>query len=188
MFIKDSIVVIATQYYKGYNVSSNVKIIYRYLLCKVGKLVVYYIQLVLLFQQQLEAIVQEKEVILLHMQLVDSSRQKQTGNQFREVLKRKSRIRIGLELTIAAYYEIAISISQRFLYRSTAFCADKGDNNKVQKKKNTQLVIANIQARHIMHIAGIVYAQGIIEQVGAIANKQQQFCMLSIDQHQFLGF
>ena len=42
MFIKDSIVVIATQYYKGYNISSNVKIIYRYLLRKVGKLVVYY--------------------------------------------------------------------------------------------------------------------------------------------------
>ena len=43
MFIKDGIVVIATQYYKGYNVSSNVKIIYRYLPRKVGKLVVYYI-------------------------------------------------------------------------------------------------------------------------------------------------
>jgi hypothetical protein len=28
VFIKDSIVVFVTQYYKGYNVSSNVKIIY----------------------------------------------------------------------------------------------------------------------------------------------------------------
>jgi hypothetical protein len=28
IFIKDSIVVFVTQYYKGYNVSSNVKIIY----------------------------------------------------------------------------------------------------------------------------------------------------------------
>jgi hypothetical protein len=28
VFIKDSIVVFVTQYYKGYNVSSNIKIIY----------------------------------------------------------------------------------------------------------------------------------------------------------------
>jgi hypothetical protein len=40
IFIKDSIVVFVTQYYKGYNVSGDVKIIYRYLLREVGELVV----------------------------------------------------------------------------------------------------------------------------------------------------
>jgi hypothetical protein len=40
IFIEDSIVVFITQYYKGYNVSSNVKIIHQYLPREVGELVV----------------------------------------------------------------------------------------------------------------------------------------------------
>ena len=40
IFIKDSIVVFVTQYYKGYAVSGNVKIIHRYLLREVGELLV----------------------------------------------------------------------------------------------------------------------------------------------------
>jgi hypothetical protein len=40
IFIENSIVVFVTRYYKGYNVSSDVKIIYQYLPRKVGELVV----------------------------------------------------------------------------------------------------------------------------------------------------
>jgi hypothetical protein len=78
----------------------------------------------------------EKEVISSHMWPADLSRRKWTSDQFREALKRKSRIRLGLELTIAAYCEIAISISRRFLRGSTAFRADKGDENKKWNKEN----------------------------------------------------
>ncbi|CBF82251.1 predicted protein [Aspergillus nidulans FGSC A4] len=41
IFIKDSLVVFVTAYYKGFYASNNVKIIYQYLPCEVGKLVVY---------------------------------------------------------------------------------------------------------------------------------------------------
>ncbi|KAF3032321.1 hypothetical protein E8E12_002369 [Didymella heteroderae] len=41
-FIEDGMVAIATRYHKGYNVSGDVKIIYRYLPREVGELVVYY--------------------------------------------------------------------------------------------------------------------------------------------------
>jgi hypothetical protein len=40
LFIKDSMVVFATRYHKGYNVSGDVKIIHQYLPREVGKLVV----------------------------------------------------------------------------------------------------------------------------------------------------
>jgi hypothetical protein len=40
IFIKDSIVVFITRYYKRYNVSSDVKIIYQYLPREVSELVV----------------------------------------------------------------------------------------------------------------------------------------------------
>jgi hypothetical protein len=38
-----------------------------------------------------------------------------------------------------------------------------------------------MQARHIVHVVGIVYARGIIEQAGAVADKRQQFWMLSTE-------
>jgi hypothetical protein len=43
VFIEDGIVVFVTRYHKGYNVSGDVKIIHRYLLRKVGELVVWYL-------------------------------------------------------------------------------------------------------------------------------------------------
>lgn len=49
IFIEDGMVVFATRYYKGYNVSGDIKIIYRYLPREVGELVVWYLWLVLLF-------------------------------------------------------------------------------------------------------------------------------------------
>ena len=55
MFIENGMVAIATRYHKGYNVSGDVKIIHRYLPREVGELVVYYMWLVLPFQQRLEA-------------------------------------------------------------------------------------------------------------------------------------
>jgi hypothetical protein len=42
IFIEDGIVVFATRYHKGYNVSGDVKIIHRYLPRQVGELLVYY--------------------------------------------------------------------------------------------------------------------------------------------------
>jgi hypothetical protein len=103
-------------------------------------------------------------------------------------LKRESRIGLGLELTILAYREIAISISRRFLRGSTAFRSEEGDKNEEWNEENTWLAIADMQAGHTVHIAGIIYARGIIEQAGAVADKRQQFRMSSTDWHRFLGF
>jgi hypothetical protein len=63
VFIEDGMVVFATRYHKGYNVSGDVKIIHRYLPREVGELVVWYMWLVLPFQQRLEVLVWGKEVI-----------------------------------------------------------------------------------------------------------------------------
>jgi hypothetical protein len=97
----------------------------------------------------------------------------------REALKRKSWIRIGQEWTIAAYCKIAISISWRFLRRSTAFKAEEGDKNKAWDEEQAGALIADKQAGHTAHIAGLIYARGIIEQARAVADKQQQFWALS---------
>ncbi|KAI8930521.1 hypothetical protein NX059_012133 [Plenodomus lindquistii] len=188
IFVEDGMVVFVTRYHKGYNVSGDVKIIHRYLPREVGELLVYYMWLVLPFQQRLEAMVWEKEVISSHMWPADPSGRKWTSDRFREALKRESRIGMGLELTISAYREVAIGISRRFLRGSTAFQANEGEENEAWNEENAWSAIADMQAGHTMHIAGMIYARGIMEQAGAVADKRQQFRMSSTDWHRFLGF
>jgi hypothetical protein len=45
-----------------------------------------------------------------------------------------------------------------------------------------------MQAGHTVHVAGMIYARGIIEQAGAVADRRQQFRTSSTDWHRFLGF
>jgi hypothetical protein len=106
----------------------------------------------------------------------------------REGLKRESRVGLGLELTIAGYREIAIGISRRFLRGSTAFKTEEGEENGEQDAENIEAGIADEQAGHTAHIAGMIYARDMIELAGAVADKRQQFRMSSTDWHGFLGF
>jgi hypothetical protein len=187
VFIEDGMVVFVTLYYKGYNVSSNVKIIHRYLPREVGELVVWYMWLVLPFQQRLEALVWEKEVVSSHMWPADPNGCKWTTDRLCEALKRETRIAMGQEWTFARYRVMAIGISWWFLHGSTAFQAnereEKGDN-----EETAEVSIADEQADHTLHVAGLVYARRIMEQAGAVADKRQQFRASSTDWHRFLGF
>jgi hypothetical protein len=79
----------ATRYHKGYAISGDVKIIHQYLPSEVGELVVWYLWLVLPFQQRLEAMVWEKEAISSHMWPADPNGRKWTSERFREALKRR---------------------------------------------------------------------------------------------------
>jgi hypothetical protein len=188
MGIEDGMVYVATRYHKGYAISGDVKIIHRYLPREVGELVVWYLWLVLPFQQRLEAMVWEKEAVSSHMWPADPNGRKWTSERFREALKRESRIGLGQELTIASYREIAIGISRRFLRRSTAFTAEEGDENEEWNEENRESLIADEQAGHTAHIAGMIYARGVMEQAGVVAEKRQQFRASSIEWHRFLGF
>jgi hypothetical protein len=90
IFIEDGMVVFVTRYHKGYNVSGDIKIIHRYLPREVGELVVWYLWLVLPFQQRLEALVWEKEAVSSHMWPADPSGHKWTTDRLRKALKRES--------------------------------------------------------------------------------------------------
>jgi hypothetical protein len=100
IFIEDGMVVFVSRYHKGNNVSGDVKIIHRYLPREVGELVVWYLWLMLPFQQRLEALVWGKEAISSHMWPADPNGRKWTTERLREALKREGRIRMGQELTI----------------------------------------------------------------------------------------
>ncbi|KAG9380640.1 RecQ Superfamily II DNA helicase [Pyrenophora tritici-repentis] len=131
--LSDGMVVFVTRYHKGYKVSGDVKIIHRYLPREVGELVVWYMWLVLPFQQRLEALVWEKEAVSSHMWPADPSGRKWTTDRLREALKRESRIAMGQEWTFAGYREMAIGISRRFCI--LGFQAGLDDQRRSSKRK-----------------------------------------------------
>jgi peptide subunit release factor RF-3 len=69
------------------------------------------------------------------------------------------------------------------LRKSTAFQAKEGEENEEWNKENVTSAIADMQAGHTVHVARIIYARGIIEQAGAVADRRQQFRTLSTDWH-----
>ena len=54
IFVKNKLIVFVTRNYKKYNMKKNVKIIYRYLSREIKILLIYYLLLILLFQQRLK--------------------------------------------------------------------------------------------------------------------------------------
>jgi hypothetical protein len=119
--------------------------------------------LVLPFQQRLKALVWEKEAVSSHMWPADPNGRKWTTERLRKALKRKSRIGMGQEWMMVAYREIAIGISRQFLCGSTAFKAEEGDEKEAWDEKQAGASIADKQAGHTAHIAGLIYARGIME-------------------------
>jgi superfamily II DNA helicase RecQ len=129
----------------------------------------------------------EKEAVSSHMWPADPNGRKWTTDRLREALKRESRIAMGQEWTFARYREMAIGISRRFLRGSTAFQAEEGEG-KEGNEDTAEASIADEQAGHTSYVAGLVYARGIMEQAGAVADRRQQFRASSTDWHRFLGF
>jgi hypothetical protein len=100
---------------------------------------------------------------------------------------------------IAAYRDIAIAISRRFLQPSAAFPHNIQQADPAPAKADTDTEegmdieqwmghIADLQAAHSSHVAGMVYGRGIQEQAGTTAHWREMFRLSSTDWHQFLGF
>jgi hypothetical protein len=95
---------------------------------------------------------------------------------------------------IAAYRDIAIAISRRFLRPSTAFphniqqadpAPAKADADTEEGMDIEQWMgyIADLQAAHSSHVAGMVYGWGIQEQAGTTAHRREMFWLSSTDWH-----
>ncbi|KAG9375549.1 hypothetical protein A1F94_013871 [Pyrenophora tritici-repentis] len=180
-------VVFVTRYHKGYKVSGDVKIIHRYLPREVGELVVWYMWLVLPFQQRLEALVGEGGSFVAYVasrpqrpQVDDRSAA--GGVEAREPDRDGPGVDVCRVPGDGDWHQPAV------LRGSTAFQADEGEENKEWAEEQAGDSIADEQAGHTSHVAGLVYARGIMEQSGAVADRRQQFRASSTDWHRFLGF
>ena len=232
------VVTFVTKYHKGYAMSGDVKIIFRYLPREVGELVVWYLWLVLPFQFGIERRFywspkkpregervnggedgqdgqdgqdeQDHEQddgqvepsregpappsVSSHLWPADHRGRKVTSARMRETLKRYSREHLGEVLTIAAYREIAIAISRRFMRDCDAFMADQdgideeGAGDGEQSVGRRLQAVIDQQAGHTSHVAGQIYARLMEEMGGAVASTRERFRIASRMWHLWLGF
>ena len=187
VFIEDGTVVFVTKYHKGYQMSGDVKIIHRYSPREVGELVVWYLWLALPFIQRIEAMVWQKQTTSDHMWPADADGRKWTTDRMKEELQRVSTASLGQPMHVAAYREIAIAISRQWVRGATAFQLDEADDNEEWRKQNISSDVADDQATHSPHIAGMIYARDSMEMSGTTADKRRQFRAVSTDWHRFLG-
>lgn len=123
-----------------------------------------------------------------------------TSDRLREALKRETKMRLHYAIGVQAYRDIAIGISRRWMRPSSQFTSDVREEREAaqaaldadaeEQMDEAQWLghIADLQAAHSSHVAGMVYGRGIMEQAGTTAHRQQMFRLSSTDWHRFLGF
>jgi hypothetical protein len=187
VFIENGLVVFVTRYHKGYSVSGDVKIIHRYLPREVGELWVWYAWLVLPFQQRLEVDVWQKSEVSAYVWPTDPQGRQWTSERMSKAMRRLSVVGLGADMGLRAYRDLAIAISRRYLRPREAFQRDEDDEDG-DRDEDIEAVTADRQAGHTPHVAGTVYARGIMERSGEVASKREQFRGSSVTWHRFLGF
>jgi superfamily II DNA or RNA helicase len=216
VFIEDGIVVVASKYHKGFYASNDAKIIHRYLPREVGELMVWYLWLVLPFVERLQRYQHRirsqgdetgsdwdrtvRQWAYIWSPDPHNGRE-WTSERFRDVLKRETAIGLhGASLNIPAYRNIAIGISRRYLRESSVFPqnqqedgtteapVDDADDEDGMDPERFAGHIADLQAAHSSHIAGMIYGREVTEQAGTTAHRREMFRLSSTDWHRFLGF
>jgi RecQ family ATP-dependent DNA helicase len=194
VFVENGLIVFVTGYHKGYQVSGEMKIIHRYLPREVGELVVWYLWLVLPWVQIVEASAHNLEVdnkpLSMHMWPTDASGLKWSSVRMRQVMKREFTVGMQTDINIQSYREIAIAMSRKWL-RGKAFVSDDDDEDGDWDEgggEGHDDHIADLQAAHSSHVAGMVYARGIMEMSGVIADRRTAFRQTSVAWHEFLEF
>jgi superfamily II DNA helicase RecQ len=139
------------------------------------------------WQQRLEVDIWKKSVISSHMWPADPDGKKWTSERMRKAIKHESMAGMGVELGIQSYRDLTITISRRYLHSRMAFQPDEDDEDG-NYDKDADNEIADLQTAHTSHIAGMVYARGIMERDGEVASKRQRFRECSVTWHRFLGF
>ncbi|CAI7634108.1 unnamed protein product [Penicillium pancosmium] len=196
IFIEDGLVVLAVRYHKGFYISNDVKIIHRYLPRAVGALLVQYLWLVLPLIERFDALYSSEEQKLASARTAllwgpdPLSQRAWSPERLRDAIQRESKIGLGGQmLNIAAWRDIAIAISRRFLRTSSAFglypTNPESDEFGEEDTVDSHL---DLQAGHSSHVAGMVYARQMQEAPGTVAFRRTMFRNISQDWHKFLGF
>lgn len=186
VFMKDELVMFVTRYYKNYVVSEDVKMIHQYLSWKMRKLMMYYLWLMLSFQQHLKTIVWKKNEISTYMWSIDFDEKKWTSKRMRKMMKHKSLIELRFEMMIQSYRELTIEISRRYMQEQTFWMNENDEDDDWQKSEKNEMM--NLQTKHTTHVVEMIYAREIMKRSDEIVSKRQKFRKFSKMWHWFLRF
>lgn len=174
MFIEDGQVILVTYYYKGYQMSGDVKIIQQYLPREVGELLVWYVWLVQLFQRQIDGYISRRPQIPTHIWASSAHQPMWTSERLRHIMERESAIGMnGQTLTIALYREIAIAISHQYMRQGRRFVHGTEDQAAPEDDEDETQAMARIadeQAGHSAHTAGAIYTREMTKRMGEVAD------------------
>jgi RecQ family ATP-dependent DNA helicase len=198
-FVEDGMIVYVTEYHKGYSINGSTKIIHRYLPREVGELFVYYMWLVLPFEQQIaveELQAQQLSPFMWPLDNADTARDHHTWHveNLTKILQCESARYMGQlgRFGTASYRHCAIALSRRFCGEQ-ALQANGGDEEEQEEDETTWYngddAARDLQAGHGTHVAGMIYARGIYEALGVVASMRAQFRQESQKWHtHVLGF
>ena len=99
---------------------------------------------------------------------------KWTSERIRRLIERESQIGIRMKIGISAYRQMAIAIARHCL-KEKKIVDDRDDEEEIEKKNNdddpaSRDHILDLQAGHGSHVAGMIYARGILEAPGEMAS------------------
>jgi superfamily II DNA helicase RecQ len=196
-FIEDGMVVFVTEYHKGYSISGSTKIIHRYLPREVGELFVYYMWLVLPFEQIItinELQGQELSPFMWTLDSAGSGPHRFKSQDLTKLLQCESVRYMGVlgRLGLASYRHCAVAFSRRFCGED-GFQEEGGDEedqeDDIEAVYTGQDAVSDLQAGHGTHTAGMIYARGVDELDGAVQTLRARFRKESIKWHiNVLGF
>jgi hypothetical protein len=165
-----------TAYHKGYSTIGSTKIIHRYLSNELGKLVIYYLWLVLPFWQYIERLTTQTRAANSPF-LWAQNGGTWDSTELSKILSQEAKTHLQTSLGITSYRHAAIAISRVHL-RSGGFKRDF----------DAEELPADHQAGHESSTAGIIYARGLEEGPGHVQARMKEYRLLSQEWHEFLGF
>jgi superfamily II DNA helicase RecQ len=179
--------VFVTKYHKGYSRSGDVRIIHRYLPREIGTLLLYYLWLVLPFQERLELEVYSPARLHSHLWCPDPDGRRWKSERMRHLLQSESQRGLGYPLNISSYRHLAIAISRRYFQGPLSFAFNHTDDDDEEDDGELHHIM-DAQAAHSSHVAGQVYARGTTELAGSLTHLRQRFHSASQMWHRFLQF
>ena len=181
-------VALATYYHKGYQLSREAKVIFRYLPREVGEMVVLYLWLVHPFLECLQVRAQKGGSYLsTYLFASDGKGQKWSSDRMKKALVQSSLLHLGCRVTIASWRHMATAIHRRFL--RTQVEEDRGKNRGTSPERNQmdKGAVADHQSAHSMEVAERRYGRMSWEHRGVVAFQRQLFRASSAEWGSFWG-
>ena len=187
IFIENGMVCLVTYWHKAQNITRESLIIYRYLPFELGKILIYYLWLVLPFADRLQIWHRPRSPLSKHLWCTDAfSRRAWRSERLRRALEHASLRHLGQSFNLQTYRHIAIAISRRYLTRTRGFFDDESSVSGMLFPGQTVDIFAE-QAAHSSHMDRSIYARLAQERAHSTHQHRAYFRNASCLWHEFLG-